>query len=281
MTETNESLAKRVGISEGVAVAGATVAGYAYAFSYENGYLSHYALPFWLIDLSIVNVLITVAALILVLVVVTYVLVLFPAGPWSALLYQLANLVLPVGLVILILTATNWNEPRQATFGAVVGGLTALIAVGEIRRRIVGPLFLYRDRGSWLERWAFARQLERETHARSPDLLAHSIQTMHRAGVKSTWISGFWVLFVFGPLVTHYVGRATARLNTTHAIVAVSPECIAVRRYTEYMVCSDFDRKTLRVLPSFRLLHVHNVAASAIRLERLGRLSSPTPLGRD
>lgn len=269
-----ESLAKRLGISEGVALGGATIAGYAYAFSYENGYLSHYGLPFWLIELSVVNVLITVSALILLLVLAAYGLALFPAGPWSALLFQLGNLVLPVGLTIVVVTTTNWNEWPGAAVGAVLGGLLALISLGSIHRRLILPLLLYRERGSWPERWAYAMKLEREAHTRDPDLLTHSIQSIQEAGFRRAWLFGFFLLFVFGPTVTHYLGRAAASFNTKHAIVMASPECVAVRRYRDYIVCSDFERTTRRILPSFRLIQV-GATPSAFRIERLGRLFAP------
>ena len=273
--EVRDSLAKRLGISEGVALGGATIAGYAYAFSYENGYLSHYRLPFWLIELSVVNVLITVSALILLLVLAAYILALFPAGPSTALLFQLGILVLPVALTILVVSVTDWNQWPAAAVGAVVVAFSVVFSIDATWRRLIRPLIQYKDKGSWRERWAYAMNAEREAH-RNPDLLTQSIDTIHGAGFRRAWLVGFLLLFVFGPALTHYVGRAVAAFSTRHAILAASPECVAVRKYGDYIVCSDFDRPTRRVLPSFRLIQVGTATTNALRIEELGRLFAAT-----
>ena len=81
-----------------------------------------------------------------------------------------------------------------------------------------------------------------------------------------------------GPFAARYLGLAAAYLKEQHAVVVSSTECIAVRRYGDYLICSDFDRKTKRLLPTFRLIRPGDVQANFVRIEDLGRLSAPSPV---
>jgi hypothetical protein len=273
-----QTFLQRLGISEGVAIACATLTGYLYAFSYETGYLSHYGIPAWFIQLSLVNVLIAFGAVVFVLVVLPYVLMAFPAGPWWALLYQISGLVLPLGFTAFILAMTDWHDWRAVVVGVFLVLFPAIFALVEIARRLIAPIFLYKDAGSWPHRWEFAFRREREAHAKKPDLLGHSILAMNKAGLRQSWLLILWIVFIVGPFAARYLGLGAAYFKMRYAVVAGSHECIAVRRYGDYLVCTDFDRVAKHLLPSFRLLRLGDAEASLVRIEDLGRLSAPSPL---
>ena len=231
-----QTFLQRLGISEGVAIACATITGYLYAFSYETGYLSHYGIPAWFIQLSLVNVLIAFGAVVFVLVVLPYVLMAFPAGPWWALLYQISALVLPVVFTAFILAVTDWHDWRAAVVGVVLGFLPAIFAIVEIARRLIAPIILYKEAGSWPHRWAVAFHREREAHAKKPDLLADSMRAMSKAGFRQSWLLLLWLIFIVGPFAARYLGLGASYFKTRYAVVGGSHECIAVRRYGDYLV---------------------------------------------
>lgn len=278
MNDVPQSFLKRLGISEGVAIACVTITGYLYAFSYETGYLSHYGIPAWVIQLSLVNVLIAFGAIVFVLVVLVYVLMALSPGPWWALLYQLSILVLPVSFTVFLFTTIDLQQWQSIIVAVLLGWVPAYFSVVGINKRLIAPIVLYKDAGSWPNRWAAAFYSERKAHAKNPDLLGHLIGAMDTAGVRQSWVILFSIIFISGPFAARYLGLAAAYLKEQHAVVVSSTECIAVRRYGDYLICSDFDRKTKRLLPTFRLIRPGDVQANFVRIEDLGRLSAPSPV---
>ncbi len=250
-----ESFIRRLGISEAGALAALTALGYTYAFAYEYGYLSHFGIPFWVVDLSIVHVLVAVGALVAVVVTLMYVLPNLPPGPWWALGVHLLVVGSLVGMALIVATSTNWHHKREVAVAVLVGLPLAILALAQIRARLVGPIFWYKDKGSVLERWAYV--INREKEMRKPDLLDHSLGAMERAGLRAyAWLAPVWVLLIAGPVVVQYLGLGAAYQQSVYVVVPTQPECVAARRYNDYIVCALFDRKSASILPAFRLIQL-------------------------
>ena len=269
------SFIRRLGVSETVALAGLTVLGYSYAFAYEVGYLRHFGVPFWVIDLTLVHILVVIGVVTPVVAFFMFMLFpLLPAGPWWGLLIHLSRLVFIVGQLVLLAIIFDWHQRWQLVALIVVGLPSALVALGYINSRLILPISLYKDKGSWLDRWAFS--LTREWASNKRNLLDDTVATMDKAGLRaSVWLTPVWMLFILGPLAVQYVGNAAAFYKTDYLVVETQPECVAVRKYSNYVVCSLIDRKTRRILPSFRLIQVGDSTASVFRIEQLGHLQAP------
>jgi len=269
-----ESLLRRLGISEAVALAGLTALGYCYAFAYEAGYLSHFGIPFWVIHLSLVHVLIVVGVFASVVSLLILLFQVLPGGPWWALLIHLSIVVGVGGITVLFLWILDWHNTWELVLGIVFGVPGALVTLGYINSRLILPIFLYKDKGSWLDRWAFV--LRREWARSKPNLLDDTVATMDKAGLRvSVWLGPVWMLFIFTPLAVRFAGLAAANVKGEYVVVAGEPECVAIRTYGDYVVCSLIDRKSRRVLPAFRLIHVGDSTARVYRIELLGHLRAP------
>lgn len=275
VSDAPESFIRRLGVSETVALAGFTVLGYSYAFAYEVGYLRHFGIPFWVIDLSLVHILVVIGVVAPVVAFVMFLLFpLLPPGPWWGLIVRLSTVALLVGQLVIIMIIFNWHHRWQLVATIVFGLPSALVTIGYINSRLIRPIFLYRDKGSWLERWAFS--LSRELASRKPNLLDDSVATMDKAGLRvSVWLAPVWWLFVIGPIVVQYLGNAAAFYKTDYLVIAAQPECVAVRKYNDFFVCPLIDRSSHRILPAFRLIRLGDSSGRVFKIEQLGHLKAP------
>jgi hypothetical protein len=269
-----ESFLRRLGISEAVALAGLTALGYYYAFAYETGYLSHFGIPAWVIDLSLVNVLVVVGVFATVLTFIVLTFQTLPGGPWWALLVHLGVLIGIGGFTVVAYKVTNWASTWEIVVGIILVAPGALLTLGYFLSRLILPIFLHKDKGSWLDRWAFV--LRREWASAKPNLLDHTVSTMDKAGLRaSTWLAPIYFLAILAPIAVRLIGVAAANTRSEYVVVGGEPECVVVRKYDDYAVCAAIDRKSRRVVPAFRLIQLGDSAARLFRTESLGRLKAP------
>jgi hypothetical protein len=88
--------------SETAALAAIPFLGYAYAFAFELGFMLHYNLPYWLIRLSLIQVIVTVAAIVIAYMVAMNIAGVLPSGPWRGIVSTMFELVMAIGLLVLL-----------------------------------------------------------------------------------------------------------------------------------------------------------------------------------
>jgi hypothetical protein len=255
-------------VPESAVIAAIPFLGYSYAFAFEFGYIYHYHLPYWLIHLSLVQVITVVAVLLIVVMLSQHVATLLPQGPWLGLLFALWEIGAVVWSFMFFVPLLRWR-PWYAFVGSSLlllplAGFALLLAY----RLLVKPI---RSRqGTWRQRWT-AERME-EIHRPRADLGSQALEKAESAGVTPGLMFGGWVALVGIPMLTGLLANFIASHTETFTIVSAPYSCIVLRVYDDDFICAPFDRKTHVIQRTFAVLPV---ATSGIAYgeEWLGRMA--------
>jgi hypothetical protein len=234
------SLLRRFSLTQILLAASVPILGYGLAFAYERGYTGRYGVPLWMTRVSLLQAVlasVTVAVLMAVTPLIARVLTDL-ASRW------IARLVLApaVGLAVALWAAseTVWRMGRHLIIPVLLIAIFGGFAVHRIYHTIVRPLL--GQGGSWLER--LKRNALQVAPPRHPAAL----------GWLSMRVRWTLAVLIVGILGAHWYGNYRSRHQRDFLVSSSAPTCVAVRQYSDRIVCAVADLTRRRVLPRLRLL---------------------------
>jgi hypothetical protein len=259
-------------ISDALVVAGVPLLGYLYAFCYQYGYLSHFGIPYWFVQVGVPQAA-TLALLAVAIFVVLYSLLgLLPTGPYGGfilVLFRLGRATFPAMTVVALILLADWRSPINV-FVTVAGSLFLSYAtVGLVADWVLAPLVRYR--GSFLERWdeELKKEIGKPTTDAAASLMDRAISSGRLAGHHPllSWV----LLFVF-PVLAFAAGVASAHLRHTWLVRSEKPPCVVIAQYQSGLLCVGLTGDRRATWPRFEVIPSN--ARTQLENRLLGPLAS-------
>jgi hypothetical protein len=234
------SLLRRFSLTQILLAASIPFIGYGLAFAYERGYTGRYGVPLWMTRVSLVQAALASIAVALLMAVTPLVARVLSelASRW------IARLVLApaVGLAVALWAAseTVWKMGPHLIIPILLIAIFGGFAVHRVYHAIVRPLL--GQGGSWLER------LKRNALQVAPPRHAPVLGWL---SMRVRWTLGVLAVGVLG---AHWFGNYRSRHQRDFLVSSSAPTCVAVRQYSDRIVCAVADLTRRRVLPRLRLL---------------------------
>lgn len=261
-------------LPEAILIAGLPFLGYAYAFAYEYGYLAHYHLPYWLIHLSLVQVIVTMAAIGLAYMYALSTVGTLPAGPWYGFLAITFELLVASMVIVFSSRMMNWHRWPVRIIGGAFESYLLLYVVRLVVWRIVKPI--RNGEGTVLERLMADRQKIRRTTYDLHDRVVNSTSPLGVTPAMHVW---GWVIFGVMPVVVMFIGGWTATLQHELEVTVGPQPCAVLRAYTDEIICAPFDSATHKMSRNFSVIVPSGAAPITYRREWFDQVSlSPDPV---
>jgi hypothetical protein len=223
--------------SEAAALAAIPFLGCAYAFAFELGFMLHYNLPYWLIRFSLIQVIVTVAAMVIAYMVAMNIAGVLPSGPWRGIVSTMFELVMAIGLLVLWAGMLNWHR----WLGRMIGGLLALFVLRYVIQlvvwRIIKPI-RFRE-GTWLERWSADRQ--GIDSRKATDLQARVFSSTSALAISPEMHTWGWVVCGLVPIGVMYMATWVASQQREFQVMSQPAACVVLRAYNDEVICEPFD----------------------------------------
>jgi hypothetical protein len=255
-------------LSETVALAITPIAAYAIAFSYEAGYLSHFGLPLWLIDLNLSRIFVVLSGLVFLLWIAYFSLVILPAKALVVFRWVRAFFIpCMMGYLTYVLLRLALHEHRAWWIpGLLMGLMTAYSAFVWV----IHPLVTHRDQPTLAARLAIS---QREEALASPDTaLDLSLRRLIAAGfdIRLPLISGFGFALLL-PLA-HLTGRIAAERQTFFLVEQSRSELVALRSYGDHLIVASVDTVQHEIGPVYEIQPLTTTPSVRWQLKYLGKL---------
>lgn len=240
--------------SDALTIGGATVVAYATTFVYEAGYLGHFGIPIWLIDLDLNRVFVAAGGLTLVGGIVFWTLRVLPDRP-AVLGLLFERFVLPLLLLTLVVIIALDGQPGPWKWSAA--GFFGLMFAMYIGVYWVAPIKRFRSDPKWISRIARDKESDdRQSSARDPNTLWNRVaKRVYRAGYDAYFY--WWAGFAFYGLL--YAAHVMGGFQASHQKFFLSrvydgTEVIALRQYRDSWLCVQLDSTHTRVLPKILVI---------------------------
>lgn len=238
--------------SETVLLAATPVIGYAYAWTFEFGYLRYYRLPPSLINVGVTQVVVSSAILFVAVLFLLALLIGLPDRPWWVVLLRIAPSLILAWLGISLLRPRGLVGLVRAT-DIALSVLLLLSAIGQFYGGIVRPIRERKTPKGWLERiaedyWSAARNAPRV----AMDSVLERLESIGLKGFLSYLLLVY--AFLLGGILVMYAGRVAAARPQRHTVRVGSPECVVVRMYGDRVICTVLDRAQKTLGPRFLVL---------------------------
>jgi hypothetical protein len=268
-------LIKSSRLSSTILAGGISLLGSVLAFAYDSGFLSWYGVPNWVIKLDLEHVLVAVAAVGLVVMVARTALQGVPAKPWWAFLGAVWFSLFASVMIYFVISWTEWTWGPHLIVPLILLVVMGVLLLHSLLWDLLFPLVWYRSLPSWWDRWAARTVARGKSEIRTVgDVLDESF--IRRWGLLVYAIAGLSPLLILG---VREMGKWSARYETQFIVVERVPQCIAVRKYGDALLCIDVDTTLRRVLPAFSFIPIgtqeHMVRVSLGRLYN-AREQAPT-----
>ena len=243
-------------ITEGLAIASLPVAAYFLSYVFELGYCRFYNIPSLYIDISIINIVSTIIA-----VLSTYALFFFLFNSlvhpffenvhrsikWS--LRKISFIIfVSVGFAII----SNWSLSESLQLVLPVAGIVIFLEFGF-------PLLTQSKTHGYIKKL----EAQKELDFKHDDILDKFIKKY-----GPMLFSIFFVFYILS-MATYFAGGIKARFQTEHLVSINSPNIVYLRKYGQYLIGSKFDRNKKMLLNE---LVVEVIGTQKVKLENLGQL---------
>lgn len=248
---------QRIGLTEGLVIAGVPAAGYWFAFLYELGYCKYFEIPPAFIEIGLLNVLVAIIGLGGVLALFNlyadpvFILSRGLPKPLRAALFRIA---VPVVLVSGYAIVARLTPPQ---FLFAVGIFLVPLAFFEF----IFPLLTQRGVKGYLSKLEAQNQTELQ-HETIMDVVAKSI------GRRVFLFSALLFALSF---TAYFAGGYEAKTQLDFMVIGEQPEKVVLKRNGAYSVTAQFDREKKSISRNFAL--ISSEQEFRFRYERVGPLS--------
>lgn len=248
---------QRIGLTEGLLIAGVPVAGYWFAFLYDLGYCRYFDILAWFIDVGILNVFVSTVGLLGLLALVS-----LYANPLFMILRRLPAALRSAFLRIAI--------PFAFIAGyALVGRLMLCqfvllftpFVVLLLFLEFIFPLITQRGTRGYLAKLDAQNVTEPEHHT----LVDAMVRSIGRE--RSLF---FYLIFVFS-FVAYFAGGYNAKAQTDFIVLTGSTELVVLKTYKASFLAAKFDRVARSVSPQYTVIPA-DTQLFQFKFERVGRL---------
>jgi hypothetical protein len=257
-------------LSDALLVAGVPALGYFCAFCYQYGYLKHFGIPFWFVQVGLPQVAILVALGIMIASFVwTGVLRLLPGGPYAAVVTGLLEMVGPVFALGLLVWLADWGSWFSTFFTVAAGLFLAWFAFLRSLELFVVPLVKYE--GTVLERWN--QRLMQELKKPDTDFANVTMDRWIRSGrLAPHYPLMSWLLLFVIPFAAYNAGILSANWKRTWLVRVEKPACVIVGEHQSGWLCVDLTGDRRATWPRIEVIPYNEHTRFEARM--LGRLSS-------
>jgi hypothetical protein len=258
-------------LTDAAIIAAASSYAYAVAFAYEAGFLEHYGLPIWIIQLDLAHVLVALTGMTTINYVFWWIIELVPTRAREVL--PMATSWLAGALALwLALLAFVWLWDRQDestnTLAVIVAAVGILIAYGMILQ----PLWKFKTSGGIPARYRVARETEANERPRA---IAHALGSRLEAAGVNAHALRVWFTILSGVLgVAFLFGYREAVAQDTF-LVSPDTSAAAVRSYGDHLIVAHLDSARRSVTGRLSIVPVAGTWTRA----HLGRVHSPSDSG--
>jgi hypothetical protein len=214
--------------------------GYCYAFAFEFGYLHHFGFPYWLIHLSLQQVIVAISLLVFVVLLSSVVFTLLPERTRYPAFLAIQNAqLLPL---FLSFRELDWRWlPTMPDWAKLILLATAFALIVYLSRLVARRLTSALERAS--ARYRIAK----------PAMVLVIIS------------------LTLAPLSLYGIGTFIAQEQVWYEVVASPERCVVIRGYDENVICAPFDPASHAVDRRFRILEATS-ATTEFSLDSIGPL---------
>jgi hypothetical protein len=247
MSEENDKYDFTSWMKSGLGIGAISIGGYFLGFAYEKGYASYFGIPLPLIKLDLINIFLSVIALIGLLWFILWItnLVYMIFSTWSNAIYRVIvrsapSLLISFCLILLYINTPTWQSVKWIVFVPLI-----VLFLG-----FVWPLIEQRGKGTYLQKLEAQEQANKNVKApKLFSLITQKANTLNRRLLVNIAI----ILFILYCLA-YAVGESEAEKQKNFWIVREPQQLVVLRIYGDRFVCAPFDfkagtvEKTLYVL---------------------------------
>lgn len=247
----------RLGITEGLLIAGVPVAGYWVAFLYELGYCTYFNIPLSFIEIGILNILVAIVGIAGVLLLIS-----IHANMFYMLLSGIAQPIsfslLKIGTILILISGYALVSRLPFVLFVII---VAIIIVLFGFLEFIFPLLTQRKVTGYLNKLAAQEKTELE-HKNIFNFVANSI------GRKTVQI--ILVIFVLS-FVAYFAGGYKAKTQRNFMVFVGNGEKVVLKAISGYLLVAEFDRPTKSLSSKFTLVSSEQPEFS-FSYERIGPL---------
>jgi hypothetical protein len=229
-------------LSEGLVIAVVPAIGYWFSYVYQLGYCRYFDIPTEFIEINIQNFFICIIGMISLLAVIIAI-----GNPlFSALRYlpeAIRKIVTNYGLAVFIMFSYSFAVQMPTKVF-----LTSLaIPLGLLVSDLIFPLFLHKDKSSYLEKLNAQRAIEMKT------------ETMTDAIFKKIG-ANFSVLLFYASISSVFIIFAGAyeAKKTSVFMISNGGQKIVLKKYGDQFLVADFNKKEKTFVPRFAIEKIDN-----------------------
>ncbi|HET8761742.1 MAG TPA: hypothetical protein VFN94_11770 [Nitrospiria bacterium] len=247
----------RIGLTEGLLIAGVPAAGYWFAFLYELGYCKYFDIPASFIEVSVSNILVAIVGLLGVLVLVNvYADLIFMVFQWLPSAIKSAVLRITIPVVFLTGYALVIRIPFRQVF-LVLG----LILVPILFLEFILPLIVQRGTRGYLAKLDAQNKSERER-----------ITVMDVVASKLGRDNFLHLALIFSiSFLAYFAGGYNAKVQREFIVLPGSNELVVLKTYNASFLAAKFDRPSKSVWAEYTLVPA-DTQVGRFSFERVGPL---------
>lgn len=257
-------MANRSKVSEGILLATASAAAYAVAFSYREGYASHFGFPPVLLSPSLGAVLQAAGVVAVALMYVWNIAVgIWPWAPrGNSAKDRAVRRILIIGLIAAALIFQAFDG-RQAW--AFLAGIVGFFAFFEF----VFPLIVHRNISNFEDKLIAQEDVEKNAKK-------HSLHSRISSVIGEDMLRLAVVISVL-ILLAYLVGLRNAKNQTEFYMLTDRPGQIVAIIEDDVIVLAAFDEKTSKLSGQYQVERLSDSHPWIFEKRKIGRLSSPSP----
>lgn len=247
----------RIGLTEGLLIAGIPVVGYWIAYLYELGYCRWFGVPPNLIEVGVLSVLVAISSLLAVCLAL-WIFGEMVVGPLRLLPRVLASSVLRLLLMLIPFSAYALVSNMELSQFLWV---TVPIAVIYLFVEFVFPLLAQRSISGYIAKMEAQRKV---------DLAYESLLDLVVQRVGFSYFKLYAAIAVLS-MLAYGAGGLQARLQTDFMVVPGTPASVGIKTYGTYLIAATWDRSTKMLSREFRLIPMDEQLGT-VRFDRVGPL---------
>lgn len=243
------------------------VAGYYLAYRYEQGYLSYFSVPVLLVEVGLTEVLGVIGQLIIIFLLILGYLdfraTLSKEG--SPVARAIGRVLFPIIVLLLIIYATS----VKGTTLYLLLSILALIVLFEF----VFPIFSQRKVKGYKTRLEKQELKEGAKNSLMNSLLSSYNKEDYALKYTINLTMVLSLLYIF------FLGSFSAKHAVSFMVIKSSPELIVIRKYSNRLICAEFDRNMKTIKREFHILNIDEIEKDKVIIvqENIGPLKVVKP----
>jgi hypothetical protein len=265
MNEENDKYDFTSWMKSGLGIGAISIGGYFLGFAYEKGYASYFGIPLPLIKLDLINIFLSVIALIGLLWFILWITnlgyMIFSA--WSNVIYRsivrsAPSLLVSLCLLLLYINTPTWQIVKWVAFVPLI-----LLFLG-----FVWPLIEQRGKGTYPQKLEAQEQANKNVKApKLFSLIAQKANTLNSRRLVNIAIILFVLYFL-----AYAVGESEAERQKKFWIVREPQQLVVLRIYGDRFVCAPFDFKAGTVEKTLYILDTPKQGGLWLEWQQVGPL---------